>query len=255
MLTFISCAKTMTDKIHLSFTCRTSVPAFDTQAQQCAAELAAMSTQELGILLRVSEKIAAENRHRYFSFLSGNGELYPALLSYTGMVFKHIQAQDFTDDDFNYAQQHLLITSFLYGLLRPLDLIRNYRLEGNVKLESIKGETMFNFWKPVLTDFFITRIQEQGGVLVNLASDEMKNLFDWKTVCESVRVVSPEFYVLKNGKPANVTVYAKMCRGEMTRFILKNRIESSEALKGFDWEGFTFDEARSDEGRLVFVME
>ena len=37
--------------------------------------------------------------------------------------------------------------------------------------------------------------------------------------------------VYKNGKPTTVVIYAKMCRGEMTRFILKNRIEDIESLK------------------------
>ena len=44
-----------------------------------------------------------------------------------------------------------------------------------------------------------------------------------------------------------------MSRGEMTRFILKNRIENPEDLKEFSWEGFEFDEALSDERRFVFI--
>ena len=135
-----------------------------------------------------------------------------------------------------------------------MDHIKNYRLEGNVKLGSGKGETMFNFWKPVLTEFFIDSINRQGGVLVNLASEEMKSLVDWKRVCDEVQVITPEFYTIKNGKLAAVTVYAKMCRGEMTRYIIKNRIDQPEALKAFEWEGFAFDESRSTANDLFFVL-
>lgn len=56
-----------------------------------------------------------------------------------------------------------------------------------------------------------------------------------------------------NGKLATVVIYTKMSRGEMTRFILKNRIENPEDLKEFSWEGFEFDEALSDERRFVFI--
>ena len=122
---------------------------------------------------------------------------FPALLSYTGMVFKRIHPADFTPEDFSYAQKHLLISSFLYGLLRPLDLIRNYRMEGYVKLPELGGVTVFDYWKPLLTDLFISEIKRSGGVLVNLASGEMKDLFDWKRVCQEVRVITPEFYALK----------------------------------------------------------
>lgn len=67
--------------------------------------------------------------------------------------------------------------------------------------------------------------------------------------------VTPEFMVYKNGKPTTVVIYAKMCRGEMTRFILKNRIEDIESLKSFEWEGFTFDEALSQDNRLIFTLK
>ena len=49
---------------------------------------------------------------------------------------------------------------------------------------------MFNYWKPLLTDYFMEEIKSRGGVLINLASGEMKDLFDWKRVEEEVRVVT-----------------------------------------------------------------
>lgn len=254
MLTFISCAKTMTAKTKVTTSVATSTPAFEDIAGRHALEISSLSSEELGQLLHINPKLAAENVLRYHDFFSETNRALPAILSYTGMVFKRINAADFSDEDFAFAQNHLLITSFLYGLLRPMDLIKNYRLEGNVKLGSGKGETMFNFWKPILTDFFIDCIKSQGGVLVNMASEEMKSLFDWKRVCSEIRVVTPEFYTMKNGKLAAVTVYAKMCRGEMTRFIIKNRIENPETLKGFEWEGFTFDESRSTDNDYFFVL-
>ena len=82
----------------------------------------------------------------------------------------------------------------------------------------------------------------------------MKDLFDWKRVCQEVRVVTPEFLVHKNGKLTTVVIYAKMCRGEMTRYILKNRIENPEDLKGFEWEGFTYNEQESTPERMVFTL-
>ena len=49
----------------------------------------------------------------------------------------------------------------------------------------------------------------------------MKDLFDWKRVEQEVQVITPEFQVWKKGKLTTVVVYAKMCRGELTRFIIK----------------------------------
>lgn len=229
-----------------------TVPHFNKEAQQNALEMLRFSPEALGKLLQVNPKLAAENYLRFREFHSDNTPLTPALCAYTGAVFKRIASNDFTVDDFLYAQEHLLITSFLYGLLRPMDGIRPYRLEGRVRLHG--NLTMFDYWKPLLTDYFIQLVQQQGGTLVNLASAEMKDLLEWEKVEKKLRVFTPEFQVFKNGKLKTVVMYAKMCRGEMTRFIIKNRIQEPDDLRQFEWEGFTFNEEYSSKGHLLFTL-
>lgn len=253
MLTFISCAKTMASRSSIAVPGIT-IPKFEAEAVESALEMSQYSTAELEKLLRVNAKIAAENRLRYHDFCSEDNRPMPALCAYTGAVFKRILPKDFTADDFYYAQEHLRITSFLYGLLRPLDGIKPYRLEGDVRLPEKGGISMFDYWKPLLTDYFISEIKKQGGVLLNLASGEMKDLFDWKRVEQEVRVVTPDFQVWKGGDLKTIVIYAKMCRGEMVRFIIKNRIERSEDLKAFTWEGFALDESRSADNHLQFTL-
>lgn len=253
MLVFISCAKTMASRSTVAVP-ETTVPKFQTEAVRNALEMSQYSTSDLESLLRVNAKIAAENRLRFHDFCSEENRPMPAICAYTGAVFKRILPKDFSAEDFRYAQEHLRITSFLYGLLRPLDGIRPYRLEGDVRLPEKGGVSMFDYWKPLLTDCFIEDIKKQGGVLVNLASGEMKELFDWKRVEQEVHVVTPEFQVLKGDSLKTIVVYAKMCRGEMTRFIIKNRIERPEDLKAFAWEGFALDEGRSTNHHLQFTL-
>ena len=120
---------------------------------------------------------------------------------------------------------------FPVRLVRPLDLIRNYPSGGKRETAGERRNNLVRLLEAGNDRLFIQEIKKQGGVLVNLASAEMKDLLDWKRVCNEVKVVTPEFQVYKNGKPATVVIYAKMCRGEMTRFLLKNRITDTEALK------------------------
>ena len=253
MMTFISCAKTMTGKSKQQAPF-TTLPVFENQARENAIHLSQCTVEELERLLKINHKLASENYLRYQNFLSADNPALPALLSYTGIVFKRINPKDFTADDWSYAQKHLRITSFLYGLLRPLDTIKNYRLEGDVRMPENGNQSMFDYWKPLLTEHFIKEIEKESGILINLASSEMKDLFNWRRVSQEVRVVTPEFMVHKNGKLSTVVVYAKMCRGEMTRYILKNRIESPEALKDFEWEGFAYNEQESTPERMVFTL-
>ena len=254
MLTLISCAKTMAAKTNIEVPA-TYEPAYAQTALEHALQLGQYSVEEMEDLLRVNRKIAAQNVLRYQNFPSEDNPALPALLAYTGMVFKRIAPGDFTAEDFRFAQDHLRITSFLYGLLRPLDVIRNYRLEGSVRPGFLGGNSFFDYWKERLTAPFISDIRNWGGVLLNLASGEMKQLFDWKEVCHATEVVDVDFYVRQGGRLKNVTVYAKMCRGEMTRYVLKNRIDHPDGIKNFSWEGFRLDETVSTPRHLVFVSQ
>ena len=252
MLILLSCAKTMSDvsKVKVPFI---TLPRFQKEASEVALRMSQFSVEELERLLRVNSKIAVENYKRYQAFHAEDTRELPALLAYTGIVFKRLNPKDFSEADFRYAQDHLRLTSFCYGLLRPLDAIRPYRLEGDVKLPEQGDQTMFSYWQSRLTDEFLEEIKAHGGILCNLASDEMRGLFDWKRIEKEVTVITPEFHVWKNGKLATVVVYTKMSRGEMTRFILKNRIESPQDLKSFQWEGFEFNERLSDDRKLIFT--
>lgn len=251
MQILISCAKTMESETSIQ-TPRMTEPAHARVANELAVRLAALSTGELADMLRVNGRIAAENRQRYCRF-HGEDPL-PALLAYTGIVFKRIDPATFSDADFDYAQQHLHIASFLYGLLRPLDGIRPYRLEGDAVPPGCGGGTMFDFWRGRLTDAFIADIRRDDGILVNLASSEMKRLFDWKRLCREVRVITPEFRIREGERLRTVVIYTKMCRGEMTRYILRNRIGDPELLRAFEWEGFRAAGDPDAAGRWLFIM-
>lgn len=251
MQLLLSCAKTMTDRSPISVP-RTTQPRYGAEADAAAAALASLPAEDLGRLLRVNRTLAAENRRRYAAF--HDAPSLPALTAYTGIVFKRIDPASFTPADFEYAQEHLHITSFLYGLLRPLDAIRPYRLEGDAVLPGHDEQTLFAYWHERLTDALLDKIRRDDGILVNLASGEMKRLFDWKRVCREVRVITPEFRIREGDRLKTIVIYTKMCRGEMTRHILKNRITDPAALQAFEWEGFRFDPSLSRGDDWTFTM-
>lgn len=252
MQILISCAKTMAEASDIALPAATEAP-FRAEAGRTALRLAELSTDELARLLRVNRTIAAENRRRYLHF--HDAPQLPAIVAYTGIVFKHIDPASFTPEDFAHAQRHLNITSFLYGLLRPLDAIRSYRLEGDAVLPGDDDRTVFAQWPDRLTDLLIDRVRADDGILVNLASAEMKRLFDWRRVRREVRVITPEFRVREGGRLRTIVVYTKMCRGEMTRSLIRERISDPETLRGFEWEGFRYDAALGRGDDWTFVLQ
>jgi cytoplasmic iron level regulating protein YaaA (DUF328/UPF0246 family) len=239
MQILISCAKIMTGTASRAIPFATE-PTFQVYANENAMRLSSYSVAELQDMLHVNHEIAMDNWHRFQNFHVMDHR-QPAIFSYDGMVFLKLVPETFSDGELLYANDHLLISSFLYGLLRPLDLVNPYRLEGNVVLSCHDGKSMFDYWKPVLTEWFIEKIKADDGVLVNLASDEMRNMFDWKRVKREVTIVTPDFKVEKGGKLKTIVIYTKMCRGAMTRFILKNRLTEVCGLGDFEFEGFALD--------------
>lgn len=147
-----------------------------------------------------------------------------------------------SEESLEYAQKHLWITCFLYGLLRPLDGIVPYRMEHCVSLEATNDKPINQFWKDKLTDVLIDSVKADDGILIHLSTEEYEHLFDWKRVCKEIKVIQPLFYVRqKDGRLKMQAVWAKSCRGAMVRYILNNQLLTPEELAGFSYEGFEYE--------------
>lgn len=240
MQIILASAKIMNDRLKSIPDISLSIPRFENEAEAFAKDMAQYSTETIAEILGCSMQIAAQNKLRFMQFFEDKPKL-PAILAYHGQAYKHLKAEILTADDLNYSQGKLWITSFLYGLLRPLDAILPYRMEGNVELPSGDGQNLFGFWKSRLTDILIDAVKSDDGILVHLATEEYQHLFDWQRVRKEVHIIQPLFYVRKGGNLKMQAVWAKTCRGAMTRFIIENRIDKPEGLNAFSYEGFTYE--------------
>ena len=240
MQIILASAKIMKDKVKSLSDINLSIPRFQSEAKSFARDMAQYSAETIAEILSCSQQIAVQNRLRYLQFFDEVPKL-PAILAYHGQAYKHLRAETLNVDDLNYAQEKLWITSFLYGLLRPLDAILPYRMEGNVELPSGDGQNLFGFWKSRLTDILIDAVKSDNGILVHLATEEYQHLFDWQRVRKEVQIIQPLFYVRKGDSLKMQAVWAKTCRGAMTRFIIENRIDKPEDLNAFSYEGFTYE--------------
>lgn len=253
MQILLACAKTMNESTPVRVSGATT-PLFNTAAELFAEELSMMDIEDLADVLHCNRKIAAENKLRYMQFRD-DGQKLPAILAYYGQAYKCLQADSLTAPDFDYAQSHLHITSFLYGLLRPLDRIHPYRLEGKSILQSAHADSMFSYWQELLTDVLLKSVEADDGLLLHLATKEMERLFDWKRVKKGLRIIQPQFLVNTGGKLKAVSVYAKSCRGAMTRYVIENRISTPESLEAFSYQGFRYAPEHSSDDTPVFIMD
>lgn len=254
MLILLSPAKTMTGTSKIKAPQGTT-PRFQQEANEIALNMTQFPIDELSRILKLSPKLAAECYRRYQDFHAEDNQPLQAILAYTGVVFKNISPKDFTEEDFLFSQEHMRFVSGCYGLLRPLDLIKPYRMEFDVKIPELGDGNMYTFWKDRQTNILIHDVRQGDGILLNLASLDIQPSFQWKEVERSVRIITPEFKIWKNGKAETIVIYAKMCRGQMSRYLIKNRISDPETLKAFTWEGFSYKESMSEGDNWVFLQE
>ncbi|EPL0662039.1 peroxide stress protein YaaA [Proteus mirabilis] len=253
MLITISPAKTLDFESPLATTQFTQ-PELLKYSQQLITECRKLSSSDIASLMKISDKLAGLNAARF-------GEWQPdftpdnarqAILAFKGDVYTGMQAAElFTDDDFQFAQQHLRILSGLYGVLRPLDLMQPYRLEMGIKLNNKKGSDLYQFWGNTITETLNNALEAQGdNILVNLASDEYFKSVNPKKL--NAEIIKPVFLDEKNGKYKVISFYAKKARGLMSRFIIQERLSDKTQLKEFNLEGYQFNAAESEGNTLVF---
>ncbi|WP_077341466.1 peroxide stress protein YaaA [Pseudocolwellia agarivorans] len=215
-----------------------------------------LTPADLSSLMGISDQLAGLNAARFgewsLPFTTDNAK--QAVLAFSGDVYTGLQAYDFDDKSFDFAQQHLRILSGLYGLLKPLDLVQAYRLEMGTKLDNDRGANLYQFWGDIITHNLNTALEEQGDdVLINLASNEYFKSVKKKSL--KATIVTPAFKDWKNGQYKMISFYAKKARGLMANYIIENKISQLDDLKNFNSAGYEYSEDLSKGNDWVFTRK
>jgi cytoplasmic iron level regulating protein YaaA (DUF328/UPF0246 family) len=232
-------------------------PEFIDRAEPLIDVLRDYSPREISELMELSDKLAALNVARYAEWRPEHErpEAKQAALAFDGDVYDGLDAKTLEPKVLGgYAQKHLGILSGLYGLLRPLDLIRPYRLEMGTRLPTSAGRNLYDYWGDTIALAINRRLDAQPKkaqrVVVNLASDEYFRSVRTSTV--DARIVTPHFQDWKGGRYKVISFNAKRARGAMARFAIDHKLERAEGLKAFDRLGYAFDEEASDADNWIF---
>ena len=255
MLILISPAKTL-DFESTPVTQKHTLPEFTQEAAKLIDQLRDYAVQDIAKLMKLSDKLASLNVARYSSWSSEHTteNARQALLAFRGDVYTGLDADSLSEDDLDYAQQHLRILSGLYGVLKPLDLMQPYRLEMGTKLGTSAGNTLYKYWGDQLTERLNQDpAQTKNPLVINLASNEYFGAINPKKL--SGTLISPVFKDWKNGQYKIISFYAKKARGLMSRYLIQNRIDSVEGLLEFDLEGYFYCPEQSKPESPVFLRD
>ena len=218
-------------------------PIFKDESVMLVKLLQSLSTHELSNLMKISDTLAQLNYERYKNFdlaFNKKNNLTHAIWSFQGDAYQHLNVQDFSKEDMSFCQNHLLLLSGLYGILKPLDLIQPYRLEMKTPLKNIKGNNLYTFWGDKISHYINNKMKQQRDTyIINLASSEYS-----KAICRdtlSYQVIDIEFKEMKNNKLISIGINAKKARGAMARYIIKNQLNDVEKIKHFTEYNYKFN--------------
>ncbi|NRB48299.1 MAG: peroxide stress protein YaaA [Saprospiraceae bacterium] len=254
MITLLSPAKTL--DLDPVATANHSVPRLMADTESLVAVLKKKSARQLKNLMKVSDNIAALNVERYQSFATPftPENAKPAALAFKGDVYLGLEAETFSAEEMEFAQDHIRILSGLYGVLKPLDLMQAYRLEMGTPLKKGRKKNLYEFWDRRITDLINADLNESGGdTIINLASKEYFHAV--KPALLQGRLINLHFRENRNGQYKVISFNAKKARGRMAHLIVKERVTLAEDLKELVANDYCFNEGMSTESDWVYTID
>ena len=275
MITIISPAKNMRkseDWKELIDEGELSCPRLYEKSNEVLAHMKEYITEEIRAIMKIKENLAQLNYCRFQRMKpisccknSKDGKespkftgKTPAIFAYDGIQYKSISPESISKDGIEFLNDHLRIISGLYGVLRPFDMIDEYRLEMQTKVKVNDKANLYSFWDGSISGNISDDLGGEGIVL-NLASKEysktVEKYFDSKKSESKIKLITCTFKVEKAGKLKVESTASKKARGYMVRYIAENKIDDIEGVKSFDIDGFTYSENESTEKEIVFVKK
>lgn len=230
---------------------------FSENTEYLISRLMKLSTRQIGKLMSVNAELATLNFERFQQWDSTENENIskPAVFAFNGEVYRGLNAKEFSSDDLNFANRHLVILSGLYGLLKPLNKIKPYRLEMGLSWKiSTKHKNLYSYWSDRLTVSLNTMLEKhESKYIINLASSEYSKVIQMERI--NFPVINCFFLDWKNGEYKNVMTWAKNARGVLANRIIKNRIDDSNSLKEIEFNGYKFNPKMSTNENFYFCRK
>ena len=250
MKILISPAKSLNfeDKVQTSIN---SKPLFHNDAIKINSELKKESIESLCDLMGISSKLGELNWTRNQDFTKDSNYSKQAIFAFNGDVYDGLDINSLDNDKHQLVNNVIRILSGLYGILKPFDHIKPYRLEMGTKFSINGNKNLYDFWKSKVTNQLKSELAEDE-LIVNLASNEYFSVINSKKV--SNIIISPQFKDFKNGNLKIISFYAKKARGLMSRFIIDNNVKSVNEILSFDSGGYSYSKKdTADELKPVFI--
>lgn len=241
MIILIAESKTMSacDTIQTPEALSLHSPVGNAVADKVMADVAAMSVSELADIAKFSPAMAARELQFAYEFPNKNLGM-KAIEAYTGVVFRALGYNSFTEIEKSRLNDSVRIIASLYGYLRPDDIIKQYRFDFSTRLAPDR-KPFYSFLRKDVTIALAKELKERGYCdILNLLPADASKCIDWKLIKRFGRVWKVDFKELREGGSCVTPAAGKLktCRGELLKAIIAGNITAAESLTTLSTDNF-----------------
>ncbi len=217
-------------------------------SEQILSEISLLDTSKLEKVMAAKGVLLDAVRQMHLQWGRNGEEKWPAASLYNGDAYTRLEARNWSEADWEFAQNHLVILSGLYGWLRPLDAIAPYRLMVGAPWKNKAGHSLYQIWSELVRKQ-LDNYKSYVGVIC--CSQEYSQMISFPNPIKSWIVV--DFKTKKNGEWVSVSSFSKQARGEMVRLAIQQKINDLSRLKKLEVLGYKWSKDLSDDQNWIYV--
>ena len=216
------------------------------ESQVVLDSLAHYSASELESFYKVSAEKAEEEYAHIQALKDHRAKHYPALKLFDGLMYRHIKRDELTKAEQTYLENHVLITSALYGVVPALSPMAPHRLDFLMKLK-VAGKTLKSHWKSAYDE----ALQDED-LIFSLLSSEFETVFS-KEIRE--KMVTFKFMEDKAGQLKIHSTISKKARGAFLTALIEGQVQTVDQARKLRFAGFEYRPDLSSNLELVFLKQ
>lgn len=216
------------------------------ESQAVLDALALYSVSQLESFYKVSAEKAVAEFQNIQTLKNKTAQHYPALKLFDGLMYRHIKRDKLTEAEQAYLENHVFITSALYGVVPALSPMPPHRLDFLMKLK-VAGKTLKSHWKAAYDE-----AMNGEDLIFSLLSSEFETVFS-KEIRE--KMATFKFMEDKGGQLKIHSTISKKARGAFLTALIENQVQTVEEARRLSFTGFAYREDLSQPKELVFVKE
>ncbi|MBF0781113.1 MULTISPECIES: peroxide stress protein YaaA [unclassified Granulicatella] len=205
-------------------------------------ELAKLKVEELMNLYHIKEDHARQEYFRLQNIKENSATCYPAIHVFNGLMYRSMKKEEWDSRMQEYVENHVAISTALYGIIGSYDGIAEHRLDFQNRL-IINAQSLKQYWQEEYDAF-----AKNHDVIISLLSSEFEQVFS-KDVREKFLKVT----FMENGK-IHSTI-SKKARGRFVYELAYRNIKTADEIRQLTFDNYSLQESASTEKHFVFARD